>query len=119
MHAETVDGSNPLAVADAVTRKRAILLSGQGPALLDVECYRSGGHSTTDASVYRTKEELAAWEAFDPITTYAQRLVGAGVLTAEAVETMRADVTTSIAAITAAAVNPRRLRRSMFRAIPP
>ena len=41
MHAETVDGTNPLAVADAVGRKRALLLAGQGPALLDVECYRS------------------------------------------------------------------------------
>ena len=33
MHAETVDGSNPLAVADAVARKRALLLAGEGPAL--------------------------------------------------------------------------------------
>jgi 2-oxoisovalerate dehydrogenase E1 component len=51
MHAETVDGTNPLAVADAVARKRALLLAGKGPALLDVECYRSSGHSTTDANV--------------------------------------------------------------------
>lgn len=67
MHAETVDGSNPLAVADAVARKRALLLEGRGPALLDVECYRSGGHSTTDANAYRTREELKLWEPFDPI----------------------------------------------------
>ena len=31
LHAETVDGTNPLAVADAVARKRALLLAGQGP----------------------------------------------------------------------------------------
>ena len=60
MHAETVDGTNPLAVADAVARKRALLVAGEGPALLDVECYRSTGHSTTDANVYRTKEEMEA-----------------------------------------------------------
>ncbi len=37
MHAETVDGGNPLAVADAVARKRELLLEGRGPALLDVD----------------------------------------------------------------------------------
>ena len=42
-------------------------VAGKGPALLDVECYRSTGHSTTDANVYRTKEEIAAWESLDPI----------------------------------------------------
>ena len=31
LHAETVDGTNPLAVADAVTRKRAAAARGQGP----------------------------------------------------------------------------------------
>lgn len=56
MHAETVDGSNPLAVADAVRRKRPLLEAGQGPALLDVECYRFAGHSTSDANVYRSRE---------------------------------------------------------------
>jgi 2-oxoisovalerate dehydrogenase E1 component len=106
MHAETVDGTNPLAVADAVERKRALLVRGEGPALLDVECYRSGGHSTTDANVYRTKEELTAWEAFDPISSYGTALVEEGVLTAEDVSAMRATVTETIRSVTAAAVDP-------------
>lgn len=106
MHAETVDGSNPLTVADAVSRKRELLLTGKGPALLDVECYRSGGHSTTDANVYRTKEELAAWESYDPIASYGARLVAEGVLTAEAIAAMKAGVEASMAAITKAAVDP-------------
>ena len=106
MHAETVDGGNPLAVADAVARKRELLLTGQGPALLDIECYRLGGHSTTDASVYRTKEEVAAWEAHDPIASYAARLVKEGVIAASDVEKIKADVEVSIAAVTRAAVDP-------------
>jgi len=104
MHAETVDGTNPLAVADAVARKRALLLEGRGPALLDVECYRSGGHSTTDANAYRTREELAAWEAHDPIAKFAGELVAAGVMDETAVQAMKADVTAAIAAVTRAAV---------------
>jgi 2-oxoisovalerate dehydrogenase E1 component len=106
MHAETVDGANPLAVADAVERKRALLLAGDGPALLDVECYRSGGHSTTDANVYRTREELAAWEAHDPIASYSKALIAEGVLTSASIEAMRAGVAATILAVTRAAVDP-------------
>ena len=106
MHAETVDGTNPLAVADAVASKRALLLEGKGPALLDVECYRFGGHSTTDANAYRTKEEIAAWDQHDAIATYAARLIGEGLLDQAAVDAMRADVTSAIAAVTRAAVDP-------------
>lgn len=106
LHAETVDGTNPLAVADAVARKRALLLAGEGPALLDVECYRISGHSTTDANAYRTKEEIEAWSGVDPILRFGAELVGAGVLSEDAVATMRADVAETIARITAAAVDP-------------
>lgn len=104
LHAETVDGTNPLAVADAVARKRALLLEGQGPALLDVECYRSGGHSTTDANAYRTREELALWEAHDPIAKFAAQLIAAGVMDQQAVDEMKSAVTASVAAVTRAAV---------------
>lgn len=106
MHAETVDGSNPLAVADAVARKRALLLEGKGPALLDVECYRSGGHSTTDANVYRSKEELAAWQPLDPIASFAAALAAEGVMDEAAVAAMREHVTAAITAITRAATDP-------------
>jgi 2-oxoisovalerate dehydrogenase E1 component len=106
LHAETVDGTDPFAVADAVARKRALLLEGRGPALLDVECYRSSGHSTTDANVYRTREEMEAWAAFDPIAGLAGRLVAAGVLGEADVDAMRANVAETIRAVTAAAVDP-------------
>jgi 2-oxoisovalerate dehydrogenase E1 component len=106
MHAETVDGMNPLAVADAVARKRALLIRGEGPALLDVESYRWGGHSTTDANVYRTREEVAAWVAHDAIASYATSLVAEGVMTRREVDAMRASVAATIKAVTIAAVDP-------------
>ena len=40
MHAERVNGYDPLAVIDAVSRKKKLLLEGKGPALLDVVTYR-------------------------------------------------------------------------------
>ena len=104
MHAETVDGSNVLAVADAVARKRALLLEGQGPALLDVECYRFGGHSTTDANVYRSRDEMKAWAAHDPITRLADDLAAAGVMAPNEVEDMRAGVEAQVEAVVRAIV---------------
>ena len=81
MHAERVDGYNPLAVIEAVGRKKDLLLKGQGPVLLDVVTYRYAGHSPSDASSYRTQEEMAAWKAVDPLVTYRAQLVEAGVAT--------------------------------------
>lgn len=106
MHAETVDGSNPLAVADAVARKRQLLIDRKGPALLDVECYRLVGHSTTDANAYRTRDEIKMWTEQDPITQFASSLTEAGILSDADIETMREGVAEQILAVTRAAVDP-------------
>ena len=79
MHAERVDGYNPLAVIDAMKRKLEILHNGDGPVLLETVTYRFTGHSTGDQGAYRTKEELDAWMALDPLVTYRKNLVDAGV----------------------------------------
>jgi 2-oxoisovalerate dehydrogenase E1 component len=79
MHAERVDGYNPLAVIDAYKRKRKILEEKRGPVLLDVLTYRYSGHSPSDASSYRSKEEIEAWEAQDSIAWFGAELVKAGI----------------------------------------
>ena len=79
MYAERVDGFNPLAVIEAMKRKKALLTEGKGPALLDVVTYRFGGHSPSDAMSYRTQEEVDAWKAYDPLVTYRKALVDAKV----------------------------------------
>ena len=80
MHAERVDGYNPLAVADATDRKKTLLLQGKGPALLDVTTYRLSGHSPSDASSYRTKEEIELWQVNDCILGYESYLKEHGAL---------------------------------------
>ena len=80
MHAERVDGYNPLAVVDAVRRKRELLENGDGPVLLETVTYRFSGHSPSDASSYRMKEEIEAWQAVDPLESYAAELKRIGVL---------------------------------------
>ncbi len=79
MYAERVDGYNPLAVVDAMERKLEQLHQGKGPVLLDTITYRLCGHSTSDQNAYRTKEEIEAWRAIDPVLTYRAALTEAGV----------------------------------------
>ncbi len=92
MHAERVDGYNPLAVIDAYRRKLDILQKGDGPVLLDVLTYRLVGHSTSDANAYREKEEIDAWAAVDPTITFRAELVKAGVAKDKDFETLWDDV---------------------------
>lgn len=75
MHAERVDGLNPLAVADSVARKRVLLEAGRGPVLTDTITYRFSGHSPSDASSYRSKDEVEMWEQHDGLKNYAAYLV--------------------------------------------
>ena len=79
MHAERVDGYNPLAVIDAFKRKKKILEEKNGPVLLDTLTYRFSGHSPSDASSYRSKEELDAWQTQDSLISYGDQLVKAGI----------------------------------------
>jgi len=89
MHAERVDGLDPLAVADAVARKKKILLEGRGPVLLDTITYRISGHSPSDASSYRTKEEVEAWQKNDSIAEFSNYLLQNGIIDEAALAAMR------------------------------
>jgi 2-oxoisovalerate dehydrogenase E1 component len=92
MHAERVDGYNPLAVIDAYARKREILERGEGPVLLDTVTYRFSGHSPSDASSYREKAEIEEWQQVDSIITYRNDLMKAGLLDQEAVDAVYAEI---------------------------
>ncbi len=86
MHAERVDGYNPLAVIDAYKRKMKILNDKKGPVLLDVLTYRFSGHSPSDASSYRSKEEIEAWENADSIINFGNEITKAKVISASELE---------------------------------
>ena len=92
MHAERVDGYNPLAVIDAYKRKRKVIDEKRGPVLLDVLTYRYSGHSPSDASSYRTKDEVEAWEAQDCISSFGKDLVSAEVAKQEELDSIWTDV---------------------------
>jgi len=106
MHAERVDGYNPLAVADAIERKKKILLEGRGPVLLDTITYRMSGHSPSDASSYRTKEELSLWQEVDAIAAYGRYLKENGVFGDSDMEEIAARAKEKIVKALTAAIDP-------------
>ncbi len=105
MHAERVDGYNPLAVADAIERKKKILLEGRGPVLLDTVTYRFSGHSPSDAMAYRTQEELEGWRAQDAIVHYGEYLMEHGHADDEQLDSIRKDALTRLIDVLTAAVS--------------
>jgi 2-oxoisovalerate dehydrogenase E1 component len=92
MHAERVDGYNPLAVIDAYNRKRKIIEDKKGPVLLEVLTYRVSGHSPSDSSSYRSKEEIEAWQKQDCIEAFGQELIKAKVATQADLSAIWSDV---------------------------
>ncbi len=106
MHAEVVDGNNPLALAEAYRRKLEIIKKGDGPVFLDVLCYRQAGHSPSDQSAYREREEIDLWRAVDPITEFGAKLVKAGVATQDQLDSVKAYATRKVTKACRLAVSP-------------
>ena len=96
MHAERVNGYDPLSVIDAFRRKKQILAEGRGPVLLDTITYRISGHSPSDSSSYRSKEEIEQWQRADSITAYRQRLVDAHILTERELDSARESIDATV-----------------------
>lgn len=91
MYAESVNGLNPLAVADAVTRHRERVLNGEGASLINCTTYRHDEHSIGD-NLNRDKEEIESWLSLDPLVTYPNTLIEKGLLTTEEVNNIRKEV---------------------------
>ncbi len=91
MHAEVVNGMDVLAVRDAVRRATELCRAGQGPVLIEASTYRYYGHSLSDPrNEYRTRDEEAAWRAFDPIEHLKSQLASAGIIDPDGLAAMEA-----------------------------
>jgi TPP-dependent pyruvate/acetoin dehydrogenase alpha subunit len=75
-----VDGNDVFAVWVAAAEALARARSGGGPTLIEAVTYRIGDHTTADdASRYRSDEEVASWQARDPITRLRRYLETRGL----------------------------------------
>jgi 2-oxoisovalerate dehydrogenase E1 component len=79
IEATTVDGNDVTAVATVVGALVDRMRAGEGPFLVEAVTYRWHGHYEGDPIRYRTDEELASWQALDPLVLLAGRLDAAGL----------------------------------------
>jgi 2-oxoisovalerate dehydrogenase E1 component len=96
MHAERINGYDPLPVIDAFRRKKQALQEGRGPVLLDTVTYRISGHSPSDASSYRSKEEIELWQHADSIPAFRSKLIENRAITAGALDAAKAAIEATI-----------------------
>ncbi len=77
-----VDGNDILAVYQVTREAIARAERGEGPTLIEAKTYRLTPHSSADDDrTYRSREEVAAWEARDPIRRLREYLLSEGLLT--------------------------------------
>jgi 2-oxoisovalerate dehydrogenase E1 component len=96
MHAERINGYDPMPVIDAFRRKKQVLSEGRGPVLLDTVTYRISGHSPSDASSYRSKEEIERWQQADSIPAFRHKLIEHNAITADELDSARARIEATI-----------------------
>jgi pyruvate dehydrogenase E1 component alpha subunit len=90
---EPVDGMDVLAVYAAGLKTTQWTREGKGPYILEMNTYRYRGHSMSDPAKYRSREEVQeVRDHHDPIDTFGQRLVKAGVVTEDDLKAVDKDV---------------------------
>jgi pyruvate dehydrogenase E1 component alpha subunit len=93
----TVDGNRFADVAEAAHLAVERARRGEGPTLIETLTYRIRGHSKSDRNRYRTKEEIESWQKRDPIQLFENDLVAFGLIGAEEIAAVHAEVETEIA----------------------
>jgi len=83
MPSEPVNAMDVEAVYEAVSRAAERARGGEGPTFLEFRTYRYRGHSMSDPSKYRTKEEVEQYKQRDPIEQVKARILEQGIATEE------------------------------------
>jgi len=75
-----IDGNDVLMSYAATRLAMDEARSGSGPRFIEALTYRIGAHTTSDdPTKYRDEDELAFWQAHDPIDRFRTYLMGLGV----------------------------------------
>jgi 2-oxoisovalerate dehydrogenase E1 component len=75
----SVDGNDVEAVCVTMTDVVGRIRDGAGPVFVEAATYRWHGHYEGDPEKYRSTDELAQWQARDPLVIARARLLGRGV----------------------------------------
>jgi len=93
-----VDGFDVVAVYAAAVEAVERARSGGGPTLLVTESYRIEGHYAGEPEVYRSREEVQAYRAKDPIPRLRHHLKGEGEASPDELDAIDAEIEQEIAA---------------------
>jgi pyruvate dehydrogenase E1 component alpha subunit len=85
----TVDGTDVIAVHDAVAEAVARARAGNGPSIVEGVTMRMHGHAEHDPADYVPPELFEEWSAKDPVELFEKRLVAAGVVDQATVDDTR------------------------------
>lgn len=81
IHGERVDGTDVIAVRDAVRRLRTRAEVEHEPAIMDIVSFRFRGHSVIDPDRYRNADEVKRGRAqHDPLSIFGAQLLEAGAV---------------------------------------
>lgn len=86
MPGESVDGTDVLAVYDAVERAGVRARADKGPSFLECITMRMAGHSAHDAAEYVPEKLKQAWAKKDPILRLEKFLLAKKILTKQQIE---------------------------------
>jgi pyruvate dehydrogenase E1 component alpha subunit len=86
-----VDGTDVLAVHDAVAEAVGRARGGEGPSLIEGDTMRMHGHAEHDPADYVPREMLEEWSKRDPVELFEQVLLDNKVLDSDTAEKIRAD----------------------------
>ncbi|MCJ9428846.1 pyruvate dehydrogenase (acetyl-transferring) E1 component subunit alpha [Kordiimonas marina] len=89
---EAVDGMNVVDVEAAARRAVAAVRDGKGPYFLECRTYRFRAHSMFDPQLYRSKDEVTEWEEKGPIRRFSDWVTKSGLLHADDIEAIEADI---------------------------
>jgi pyruvate dehydrogenase E1 component alpha subunit len=101
IRSEVVDGMDVVAVEAAARRAAELIRAGDGPYLLECRTYRLRAHSMFDAQLYRPKDEIEAWKQKGPIVRFQGWLEEAGLLHADELASIEAEVAAEVDAAVA------------------
>jgi pyruvate dehydrogenase E1 component alpha subunit len=87
-----VDGMSCETVHEAIAAAAAHARAGNGPTLLEMKTYRYRGHSMSDPAKYRSKDEVEAYKAQDPIERVITTLRENGWIDDAGIEAMEAKI---------------------------
>jgi pyruvate dehydrogenase E1 component alpha subunit/2-oxoisovalerate dehydrogenase E1 component alpha subunit len=92
----TVDGNDVLAVYETTKAAVERARGGDGVSLIEMRTYRRRGHAQHDDQRYQPKDEIARWEANDPVDRYVARVTGSGWLDTGELAALDARVTAEL-----------------------